>query len=252
VSNGKTIKAKEYRDAFTPIPYWEVSEVYTQAGKKGPELFDVEFPPEKDLNTAKWKTVTEELVSRATVRHPLGVVNCDVVNGENHSNGACYLRANLFFRHPRDSELEIRGAYGVKAWVNGKLVFSQLGNLANSQRAHFPVKQGWNEYVVKVVQDDQPWKPALNGYGNFWASLTTYYPGEGTFVVPGAPGKEVYIQSNPGPAIEVRLGAPDGKCIGTLMFKQNTCQVEKTTGRHDLFLVFPNENIQAFDWFRFR
>ena len=70
--------------------------------------------------------------------------------------------------------------------------------------------------------------------------------------MPGGPGKEVYIQSDPGPAIEIRLGAPDGRCAGKLMFQQDSCRVERITGRHDLFLVFPNENIQAFDWFRFR
>ena len=250
-SGGKTIQAKEYRDAFTPIPYWEVSQVFTQPGGKGPALFDVEFAPEQDLKSAKWKTVTEELVSRATVRHPLGVINCDVVNGENHANSAAYMRSSLYFRNARDSELEIRGAHGVKVWVNGKLVFSQLGNLANSKRANFPVKQGWNEYVVKVVQDDQDWKPALSGYGNFWASITTYYPGEGTFVVPGAPGKEVFIQPDAGTAIEMRLDAPDGKLIGNLPLGKNRCQIQTTRGRHDLFLVFPNENVQALDWFRF-
>jgi hypothetical protein len=251
-SGGKTIKAKEYRDAWTPIPYWEVSQAYTQPGKKGPELFDIEFAPEKDIKSGKWTTVTDELVSRATVRHPLGVVNCDVANGENHSNSAAYMRANLYFRNARNSELEIRGVHGVKVWVNGKLVFSQLGNLSNSNRANFPVKQGWNEYVVKIVQDDQPWKPATSGYGNFWASVTTYYPGEGTYVVPGGPGKEVFIDPALGTAVEIRLGAPDGKLIGTLPFKQSSCPIEKTSGRQNIFLVFPKENVQSASWFRFR
>lgn len=252
LSGGRSVTAREYRDAWTPLPYWEVSQVFTQSGKKGPELFDVEFGPEKDLKAATWKTVTEELVSRATVRHPLGVVNCDVVNGENHANGAAYMRCNVFFRHPRESEIEVRGAHGVKVWVNGKLEFSQLGNLASSKRSRFPVKQGWNEYLVKVVQDDQDWKPAAQGYGNFWASVTTYYPGDGAFVVPGGPGREVYMQPSGDAAIEVRLGAPDGRLVGKLAHKRDACAIEKVTGRENVFLVFPSENIQAFDWFRFR
>jgi len=32
-------------DSWCPIPYWEVSPAYTRAGRKGPELFEVEFPP---------------------------------------------------------------------------------------------------------------------------------------------------------------------------------------------------------------
>lgn len=251
VSNGRVVNALEYRDAFTTIPYWEVSEVFTQAGKTGPELINVEFAPEKDLASAKWKTVTEELVSRATVRHPLGVVNCDVVNGENHANGAAYMRANVYFRTGRDSELEIRGAHGVKVWVNSVCVFSQTGNLANSPRAKFRVKQGWNEYLVKVVQDDNPWKPHLNSYGNFWASLSTYYPAEGAFIVPGAQGQKVSIQPDKGTAIEIRADAPDGDLLGTLPFGQPTCPIKKTIGRKNIVLLFPNENIQVLDWLRF-
>jgi hypothetical protein len=106
--------------------------------------------------------------------------------------------------------------------------------------------------VIKVVQDDQPWKPAMNGYGNFWVSATTYYPGEGTFVVPGGPGKEVFIQPDAGTAVEIRAGAPDGRLIGKLPFKQDACPIEKTTGRQNIFLVFPKENIQSLTWFRFK
>lgn len=52
-----------------------------------------------------------------------------------------------------------------------------------------------------------------------------------------------------GTAIEIRLDAPDGALIGTLPYGQNTCRIATTTGIHDVFLVFPNENVQAVDWF---
>ena len=58
-------------------------------------------------------------------------------------------------------------------------------------------------------------------------------------------------QSN-GTAIELRLDAPDGTLIGSLPYGQTTCRITTTTGLHDLFLVFPNANIQALDWFVFK
>jgi hypothetical protein len=73
----------------------------------------------------------------------------------------------------------------------------------------------------------------------------------GTFTVPGLPGKELFVDPSKGTAVEVRLDAPDGKLIGELPFHQTNCPVVKTNGRHDLFLVFPNENVEAMDWFRF-
>ena len=35
-------------------------------------------------------------------------------------------------------------------------------------------------------------------------------------------------------------------------YGQNTCRVATTSGLHDLFLVFPNANVQAVDWFVFK
>lgn len=249
---GETIKARELWDDFCPIPYWEVSPVYTEQGKSGPALFDVAFAAEKDPASVKWTVVKEPLTSRATVKHPLGVINCDVVNGENHANGAAYMRSSVYARNAGKVDAEIRGAHGVKVWLNGEPVFSQLGNVNKTKRVDIKLKKGWNQFLVKVVQDDKPWAPAMQGYGNFWASVTFYHRiVGGTFTVPGLPGKEVAIQPNQGTAVEVRLDAPDGKRIGDLKFGQTTCAVEKTNGRHDVFLVFPNENVEAMDWFRF-
>ncbi|MEI7901495.1 MAG: glycine-rich domain-containing protein, partial [bacterium] len=57
--------------------------------------------------------------------------------------------------------------------------------------------------------------------------------------------------SNNGTAIEIRLDAPDGTLIGAVPCGQNTCRIATTSGIHDVFLVFPNENVQAVDWFIF-
>ncbi len=249
--NGKKFTAVELGDVWRPHPYWEVSPVYKVQGKKGPELFDVAFAPEQNPEAVKWKTVIEPLKSRMTVEYPLGVMNLDVANGEGNANCAAYMRSSLFAKGGGQTDLEIRGNHGVKLWVNGKQVFSQLGGVNESKRVVVQFKQGWNEMMMKVVQDDQPWKPT-EGRGNFWATVNIYYAALGcAYIVPGYGAKEIFVDPSKETAIDVRLDSPEGKRIGDLKFKETACKVEKTVGRHNLFFVFPNENVQAVDWFRF-
>lgn len=250
--DGKTIAAMELGDSWCPIPYWQVSPAYAGEGKKGPELIDVQFAPEKDPASVKWTVVTEPLVSRATVRHPLGVVNCDVVNGEERSNSAAYMRSCVYAVRGGRTGIEIRGAHGVKVWLNGEQIFSQVGNVEKSPRVDVSFKQGWNEFLVKVVQDDRDWAPAMQGYGNFWASVTMHYSAVGNaFILPGVQGKEIAIMPESDSGVEMRLDSPDGKLIGHLKYGKSTCEADGLKGRHDLYLVFPDERVQSLDWFRF-
>lgn len=249
--DGQKFAAVEKHDVWVPHPYWEVSPAYKVEGKTGPELFDVAFAPESQPESVKWRNVVSTLKSRQTVEYPLGVMNLDVANGEEHANSAAYMRSSFYANRGGGTDLEIRGQHGVKLWVNGKLVFSQLGNVNSSKRVPVTFNKGWNTLVMKVVQDDKPWQ-AYNDNGNFWATVNLYYAAlGGAFIVPGLPGKEVLIDPDKGAAVEIRLDAPDGKKIGILNFQQESCPIKKTTGRHTLFLVFPNENAVWVDWYRF-
>jgi hypothetical protein len=248
--NGETFYALKTADSYSEHPYWEVSPVYHVEGKTGPELFDVVFAPETDPESVKWKVVTGPLVSRQTVEYPLGVMNLDVVNGEENANGAAYMRSSFFSNGSGVRGVEVSGKHGVRIWVNGKEVFAQLGGV-NKKKVDMAFQKGWNTIVVKVVQDDKPWE-VYRDNGNFWASMKIYYQAMGgAYILPGLPGEETSIPPNPGAAIELRLGAPDGKLIGSLMFNEDTCPIEKVMGRHDLFLTFPNGNVRSVDWYRF-
>jgi hypothetical protein len=249
--DGRKFRASFYTDVWIPHPYWEVSPAYKAEGRTGPELFDVAFAPETEPDAVAWKAVTEPMKSRLTVEYPLGVMNLDVATGEENVHSAAYMRSSLFARNGGRTDIEIRGDHGVKLWVNGELVFSQLGGVNQSKRVGVAFKKGWNEMLMKVVQDDQPWKPT-EGRGNFWATVNIYYAAlGGAFIVPGRPAEEAFIDPYSGTGVELRLNAPDGPVIGELQFGQSTCAIEKTTGRHTLFLVFPHENVQNMDWYRF-
>lgn len=54
------------------------------------------------------------------------------------------------------------------------------------------------------------------------------------------------------PCAELRLDAPDGQRVGTLMTGQKSCPVEKVIGIHNLFLVFPEGTDRVLDWVRFQ
>jgi uncharacterized repeat protein (TIGR02543 family) len=60
------------------------------------------------------------------------------------------------------------------------------------------------------------------------------------------------LEQNDGTGIEIRLDAPDGTLIGTVLYGQKACRISATTGVHDIFLVFPNANVQTLDWFIFQ
>lgn len=250
-SGGMQVMAMPLNESAA-IPYWEVSPVYNEEGKKGPELFDLPFTPEQDPSSVAWKSMIAPVISRVSVEHPLGVVNCDVMNGEGHANGACYLRASLFSPIEKPVRAKVAGASGLKVWLNGEQVFSQPGPLVSGKDLKLALKKGWNRFLVKVVQDAEPWAPAYHGYGNFWASLRfNHAEVGGTWTLPGLPGKEVSIQPDQGRAVELRLDAPDGKLIGEVPYGRDSCPVEAVRGLHDLFLVFPNQNVQSVDWYRF-
>jgi uncharacterized repeat protein (TIGR02543 family) len=60
------------------------------------------------------------------------------------------------------------------------------------------------------------------------------------------------LEQNDGTGIEIRLDAPDGTLIGTVLYGQKACRISATSGVHDVFLVFPNANVQTLDWFIFQ
>jgi hypothetical protein len=51
--------------------------------------------------------------------------------------------------------------------------------------------------------------------------------------------------------VELRLDSPTGQVIGELKSGDTECPIKPTTGIHNLFLVFPGNQVQAVDWFTF-
>ena len=104
-SGRQTIRALELGDDWCPIPYWEGQPGLYPSRPEGAPTVLTSLSRRKEAATVKWSVVTEPLVSRATVKHPLGVINCDVVNGENHANGEAYMgRSSVYAKDGGTSE----------------------------------------------------------------------------------------------------------------------------------------------------
>ena len=51
---------------------------------------------------------------------------------------------------------------------------------------------------------------------------------------------------------ELRLDAPNGPLVGTLMAAQKSCPVRNISGIHNQFVVFPEATDRLLDWLRFQ
>jgi hypothetical protein len=53
-----------------------------------------------------------------------------------------------------------------------------------------------------------------------------------------------------GTLVELRIGSPEGRLIGKLDAGQRVCAVERVSGVHNIYLVFPAGGVRMVDWFR--
>jgi hypothetical protein len=264
-ANGEKPFIRRYGDAVTEaMPFkgdkqvetlaaWEITKPYTKPGKTGTELFDEIFPPENEIAAGDWMPLLAPTTSRAGVTTAPGVVDFDVANGEENANACAYARCSIYAPVGRtNATMTVSCGSGVKVWLNGALVIAENKPGTYSETEKGIIKQGWNTVLVKVNQDAAKWTPKTTGDGNFWFTFGTVASGCGNIVyLPGLPTEERAQSTKSQTAVELRLSSPEGKLIGRLAPGQTECPVEKTTGIHNFFLVFPGAPVSSVDWFNF-
>jgi hypothetical protein len=147
-NEAKTLAAKVEAQVGCLAP-WLVCGPYRQSGKEAQQLFDVAFPPEGvGAADVKWRPLP---MSGGLTN--FGFADLGPVVGGDHC--IVYLKTRVFSPKEQPIALEIGTDDGVKLWVNGALVHANnavRGFSPGADKAQGLIKEGWNEFLVKVTQ----------------------------------------------------------------------------------------------------
>ncbi len=228
------------------VPQWEISKPYTKPDTTGPQLFDVAFLPETDPQAGEWSLLLQPATSKDGKTPEQGVVDFDVTSGEGIRNACAYARASIHAQQGRtNATMTVTTTGGVKLWLNGELIIAKNEPGTYSEIAKGILKEGWNTILVKVSQ--------TQGVGGFSFKFGTVASSCGKIVaLPGLPGAAQAGAPQAGPPIvRLCLDSPEGREIGILERGRTECAVKDASGIHDLYLVFPGDEVRSVDWFRF-
>jgi len=147
------IKKTEQFDDY--ITSWDFAGPYEKVGVR---LLDEPFPPEQSAAAAaQWQPFR----SMTDPKRPW-LLEFDKAFGA--GDRVVYVRTNVWSPGDQKASLEVGTDYGVKIWVNGKLVHS-----SNLVRRIAPgadivptaLQKGWNILMMKLEQGDGPWGACL-------------------------------------------------------------------------------------------
>lgn len=191
-----------------------------------------------------WQPYLRPVTSKQGVTSDPGVVDFYVASGEAARNACAYARASVWAQIGRsNATMTIDGASGMRVWLNGEVVLDadKAGTYSETQKGI--IKAGWNTILVRVTQGANP--------ADFRFKFGTVASSCGHIVsLPGLPTEERSAAAA-GSMVELRLDSPkDGRLIGTLQTGRTECPLEKVTGVHNLYLVFPGNAVKAVDWFK--
>ncbi|HSU56379.1 MAG TPA: HEAT repeat domain-containing protein [Candidatus Dormibacteraeota bacterium] len=133
------------------IAEWQVAGPYRQEGKDYRALFDIPFAPETTNASCDWKPCASE-AGRPWVMDLL----------KTFGGNQCVAYGRTWIRCPdeRTLKLELGTDDGVKAWLNGKVVYTNNVSRAihpGSDKVNVTLHPGWNELLLKITQNTQGW-----------------------------------------------------------------------------------------------
>jgi HEAT repeat protein len=147
-------EAAEFLDRFAGYSaHWLCAGPYLREGQNSAKVFETAFAPETSgAADVDWKPLE---VNNAA--NPWIFLLDRAIGGENR---CAYVRTEVWSDAQQALLLEIGSDDGVKAWLNGNLVHSNLVNrgVAPAQdKVEVTLKQGWNSLMLKVVQSGGGW-----------------------------------------------------------------------------------------------
>jgi HEAT repeat protein len=134
---------------------WQVAGPFSQDGKDFSSLFDIEFPPEQSgTKSVKWQPLSPG-------SDPARPWLMDLLKALGGEQRVAYARTWIYSGQDQSALLELGSDDGVKVWLNQKLVHSN--NTARplqpgSDHAYVSLKQGWNQLMLKITQNNLGWE----------------------------------------------------------------------------------------------
>jgi HEAT repeat protein len=135
------------------ITAWMMSGPYTERGKGGPELFDVEFAPEQPDGKAEWRPVPA--FSRADAPQ---VIDLNAILGGD--NRAAYLRSVISVPAAQKAQLAVGSDDGIKVWLNGEVVHADnasRGLTPDQDKVEVDLRAGENVLMMKITEGGGDW-----------------------------------------------------------------------------------------------
>ena len=133
------------------ILQWVTAGPFQESGKDGAAIYRTVFPPESGPDRAEWKPLTKGIGSWE-------------INLESTYGGldfvAAYLRTRVWSDVEQDVQLEMGSDDGIKAWLNGNLLYDDWAEGGISPREKLvktKLLKGWNDLMLKVVDQQGGW-----------------------------------------------------------------------------------------------
>ncbi len=135
------------------ITAWQVSGPYMQENVLGPQLFDMEFAPEKADGNAKW-----EIMPASEDGGKPWLIQLEVIFGGD--NRVAYVRNKVWSDKDQQVRLDLGSDDGIKVWLNGEVVHANntgRGVDPGADKVNVNLKQGWNAMMMKITQGSGGW-----------------------------------------------------------------------------------------------
>lgn len=133
------------------ILQWVTIGPFQEKGKDGPGMYKLALEPETDPDGVDWKPLTKGIGSWE--------VNLEATYGA-MDFCAAYLRTRVWSASEQEVQLEMGSDDGIKAWLNGKLVYdqwSESGAAPRQKLVKVKLAKEWNDLMVKVVDQQGGW-----------------------------------------------------------------------------------------------
>jgi hypothetical protein len=134
------------------ILQWLASGPYLEKGKDGPAVYRTAYPPESEGGqSVQWQPITQGIGSWE--------INLEATFG-GLDYVAAYVRTRVWSPEQQETLLEMGCDDAVKTWLNGQLVFdewSEGGVAPRQKRVPVTLVQGWNDLMLKVVDQQGGW-----------------------------------------------------------------------------------------------